>query len=359
MSRLLSKLSPLINKSRSVRLFSSSKTGPCISICSVVEPSPDGRGDIGEVLLFDVSKFELVRAVKTFPDEFQEAALVGASHGWGFFSNREDRSVFISDFLNPYASKTEPKMIPLPPFTTRFGCQTEVVCNVAMSSPPEPYDKDWAVGVKFLGKQLSFCRPHCDMRWTNIQTPFESWDTSKLMYSKKDERFYLLAPGGKYLCSWDLNFKKDKKPKFHELVLHDVPEMTSSVWKHMESFFREDHWVESPSGESFLVKWFYEYTTEGFKTPTALVFREEDTVCGKKNMRYTKDIGDLCIFISQGDDFCVEASSCNLHPNSVVLNGRVFALVDIGKRRYSYYEYPEGTPGRIPHSPYWLPPFSS
>lgn len=111
-------------------------------------------------------------------------------------------------------------------------------------------------GVKFLGNQLSFCRPHCDLRWTNIRTPFESWDRSNLIYSKKDERFYLLAPGGKYLCSWDLNFKKDNKPKFLELVLHNIPNLPSSLWKRLDSLCREDHWVESPSGESFLVKWY-------------------------------------------------------------------------------------------------------
>ncbi|KAF2555569.1 hypothetical protein F2Q68_00014764 [Brassica cretica] len=182
-------------------------------------------------------------------------------------------------------------------------CQIEVVCNVAMSSSPEPYYKDWGVGVKFLGNQLNFCRPHCDLRWTNIRTPFESWDRSNLMYSKKDERFYLLAPGGMYLCSWDLNFKKDNKPKFLELVLHNIPNLPSSLWKRLDSLCREDHWVESPSGESFLVKWYSEYTPQGFKAPTVMVFREEDTICGKRNMRYTEDIGDLCIFISKGEDF--------------------------------------------------------
>ena len=131
---------------RSVRLLSSSKTGPCVSVCNVVQPSPDG-GNIGKVLLYDVAKFELVRTEKTFPDELHEAQLVGASRGWSFFFNREDRSVVISDFLNPYASKTEPKMFPLPTFTTMPTCQIEVVCNVAMSSSPEPYDKDWGVGV--------------------------------------------------------------------------------------------------------------------------------------------------------------------------------------------------------------------
>ncbi|CAA7014224.1 unnamed protein product [Microthlaspi erraticum] len=142
MSRLLSKLSPLIQKSRSVRLFSSSRTGPSISICSLVESSPDGGRNNGEVMLYDVAKLELVTAEKKYPYELESAQLVGASHGWGFFSNRDDRSVIVSDFLNPYSSKTAPKMIHLPPFTTMPTCQTEVMCNVAMSTSPKPYDKD-------------------------------------------------------------------------------------------------------------------------------------------------------------------------------------------------------------------------
>ncbi|EOA36620.1 hypothetical protein CARUB_v10011856mg [Capsella rubella] len=360
MSRLLFKLSPLIHiHKRSVRSFSSSTTGPCKWICSMIEPSPEG-GSLGQVLLFNLANFELVRADKTYPIELYDAQLVGASHGWGFFSNRQDRSVVISDFLNPYASKSKPKMIPLPFFTPMYSGQTEVVCNVAMSSsPPDQDDQDWFVGIKFLGRQLSLCRPRHDLRWTNILTPFESWDSSKLMYSKKDQRFYLLAPGGNYLCSWDLDFKEDKKPKFHELVLHNLPDMPRSHRKRLDSYCREDHWVESPCGESFLVKWYSEYTPEGFKAPTAMVFREEYTQDGRKNMRYTDDIGDLCIFISKGEDFCVTATSCpGLPRNSIFLNGRLFATLSMTKSTFGCYELPQGSPEKIPYSPYWLPPFS-
>ena len=110
--------------------------------------SPSPNGNVGEALLFNVDSCELVRSPeKAFPKELYNATLVGTSRGWGMFSNRLDRSAVISDFLNPYASKSEPKVIPLPPFTTIPTYQTEVVCNMAMSSSPEPYDKDWGVGV--------------------------------------------------------------------------------------------------------------------------------------------------------------------------------------------------------------------
>ncbi|CAE5958874.1 unnamed protein product [Arabidopsis arenosa] len=214
MSRLLSKLSPLIHKSsRSVRSFSSSTTGPCVSIGSIMEPSPDG-GNLGQVLLFNIPDFKLVRADKTYPNELYDSQLVGASHGWGFFSNRTDR---------------------------------------------------------------------------------------------------------------------------------------------------EDHWVESPSGECFLVKWYSEYNPKGYEASTVIVmvFREEDTQAGRKNMRHTDDIGDLCIFISKGEDFCVKASSFpGLPPNSVFLNGRLFATLNMSNGTFGCYEYPQGTPEKVPYSPFWLPPFS-
>ncbi|CAH8253943.1 unnamed protein product [Arabidopsis lyrata] len=365
MSRLVSKLSPFIHKnSRSIRSFSSSTTGPCVSICTIMEPSPDGN--LGQLLLFNIPDLKLVTADKTYPDELYDAQLVGASHGWGLFSNRTNRSVLLSDYLNPYASKSKPKMIHLPFFTPTYSGQTEVVCNVAMSSPPPDQDddqEDWVVGIKFLGRQLSLCRPRRDLRWTNILTPFESWEISKLMYSKKDQRFYLLAPGGNYLCSWDLNFKEDKKPKFkedkkpkfHELVLHDLPNMPRSHSKLLDSFSREDHWVESPSGESTV--------NTPLKTPVTganhQLFWFSERKDGRKHMRYTDDIGDLCIFISKGEDFCVKASSHpGLQPNSICLHGRLFAILNLTNRTLGCYEYPEGIPKRIPYLPYWLPPFS-
>lgn len=91
-----------------------------------------------------------------------------------------------------------------------------------------------------------------------------------------------------------------------------------------------------------------------------MVFREEDTKDGRINMHYTDDIGDMCIFISKSEDFCVKASSCRgLNPNSIFLNGRLFVSLNMSKFSCRLYEYPEDIPYTIPYSPYWLPPFSS
>lgn len=101
----------------------------------------------------------------------------------------------ISDVFNPLASKSSPKMIPLPPLTALKSCQNKVFWNVAMSSsPPDQEDQDWVVAIKFLGRQLSLCSPHRELRWTNILTPSDFSENSNLIFSKRDQRFYLPAP---------------------------------------------------------------------------------------------------------------------------------------------------------------------
>lgn len=77
-------------------------------------------------------------------------------------------------------------------------------------------------------------------------------------------------------------------------------------------------------------------------------------------MRYTEDLGDNGIFISKAEDFCVATSSNRgLWPNSIFSNGRLWATLDLTNKAVGFYEYPEGTPDKIPYSPYWLTPFSS
>ena len=93
-----------------------------------------------------------------------------------------------------------------------------------------------------------------------------------------------------------------------------------------------------------------------------MVFREEDQVTAKgtRNMCYTEDIGDLCIFLSKSDPFCVVASSCSgLKPNSIYLMGRRFAVCDLTTGTVSHFDDPNDVQKRIPFFPFWLPPFSN
>jgi len=66
--------------------------------------------------LFDAAKeYMLTVPDKTVPQEIVDGRGLGTSHGWVVFCDPHDRFVCISDVFNPLASKTNPKMIPLPP----------------------------------------------------------------------------------------------------------------------------------------------------------------------------------------------------------------------------------------------------
>jgi len=350
---------------------------------------------IGDVLLFDPTKEEIVTVPdKTIPEELMDEEMMGASHGWGFFCDRTDRSVRISDIFNPLASKTNPVMIPLPRLTALPTGQTEKVFNVAMSSSSPLGEEDCVVAIKFSGIQLSLCRPGCDLEWTNIVTPFNCLDNSSLMYSKRDQKFYLPAPGGNYLFSYDLHFKSDDSPGLHELFYRDHPVLDQSEWELLSSCSRTEYLVESPSGgDRFLVKWYsiyiytHSYTSKvnslkilrisvcfptcryalGFfssnlkgiyhKTKGLMVFREEETTEGKI-MCYTEDIGDMCIFLASNEAFCIPASSClGLKPNCVYYMGRGFGFYDLTTGEAHHYKAPKGAPSALT-APYWLPPFA-
>uniref|UniRef100_A0A0D3DJ06 KIB1-4 beta-propeller domain-containing protein n=1 Tax=Brassica oleracea var. oleracea TaxID=109376 RepID=A0A0D3DJ06_BRAOL len=339
---------------KSVRLFS---TSPCLSLCCVWDDAlglVEGGSYIGKVLFFDPAKNEILQVPdKTIPQELLNSKPIGASQGWGFSSEQSNHnSLHITDLFNPLAaSKSNTKMIPLPPLSSMLYGQTKVVWNVAMSSS-SPHEEDCVVAIKFFGRQLSMCKPGRDLAWTNRLIPFDRAENSNLMYSKRDQRFYLPAPGGNYLCSWDLHFDND--PQFNELVFPNFPNLPQSTWEDLDSCIREDHWVESPSGQSFLVK---RYSRVGSKAPMVmvLVFREEEdqvTAKGTRNMCYTQDIGDLCIFLSKNDPFCVVASSCpGLKPNSIYMMDHCVSICELANGTVTCFELPK----MMPFSPFWIP----
>ncbi|XP_018454584.1 uncharacterized protein LOC108825734 isoform X2 [Raphanus sativus] len=368
MSQLLRRLTKLSfrNKDviRSVRLFS---TSPCLALGFVWDDAlglVEGRSYIGKVLFFDPAKKEILEVPeKTVPQELFNSKLIGASQGWGFLSEQSNHnSVHISHLFNHLAdskSNTKKKMmIPLPPLNSimLYG-QTKVVWNVAMSSS-SPHEEDCVVAIKFFGRQLSMCKPGRDLSWTNRLIPFDcSSENSNLMYSKRDQRFYLPAPGGKYLCSWDLH-SNNNDPKFNELVFHNLPQLPHYAWEVLDSCIREDHWVESPCGQSFLVKW-YSRIGNNDVMEMFLVFREEEedqvTSKGTRNMCFTQDIGDLCIFLSKNDPFCVAASSCpGLIPNSIYMMGNCLTVCSLTDGTLGSFDPPK----EMPFSHFWIPPFS-
>ncbi|KAF2563882.1 hypothetical protein F2Q70_00015039 [Brassica cretica] len=234
--------------------------------------------------------------------------IVGASHGW--IAILKD-----GDDLNPYASYSEPKHIPLPPLVTMRHCQTKIITNVSMSSScPD--------AAKFLGAQLSFCKPASQSskpEWTNIRIKNPCFYSSRVVFSKKEEMFRILGYGGHLMGSWD-PCKPSEDPKLQILHFQKIPKLPKATRELMDSCCKSEHLVESPAGETFLVK-MYRKTSEiskggiaKMKTRALMVFKIDE----EGNAVYTQDIGDLVIFLSDSELFCAPAASFpGLHSNHV------------------------------------------
>ncbi|CAH2069898.1 unnamed protein product [Thlaspi arvense] len=175
MSLLLSRLGkPALVRRSSLLLLSN---GFSISLrqtppCSIFGAEPWGWG-LGKLVIWNANESNYTRLEKRVPPEllfndlFKTLVTIGASHGW-VATTKDDGILRLQDDLNPVASDIDPKRIPLPPLVTLPHCQTQIVTNVAMSSS-SPEDEDCVVAVKFLGPQLSFCRPANKPEWTNIR----------------------------------------------------------------------------------------------------------------------------------------------------------------------------------------------
>ncbi|XP_023641964.1 uncharacterized protein LOC17891318 [Capsella rubella] len=242
--------------------------------------------------------------------------------------------------LQLQASKLSPTVTPLPPFCPLPDYKLESVRSVSMSSCPDQEDEECVVAVKFTGFQLSLCVPGRDSEWTNIVTPFNYFhNSSSLTYSKRDKSFYMLAPGSRFLASWYIHSKNWDYPKFHELRFHNIPRFSQSQWQLLDSSAKTEHFLEAPSGECFLVKWygeslpcvFNEKETIYYRTNRFMVFRQEEA---------SKD----------------GASSCpGLKPNAIYFMGYDFGVHDLATKTVHRFS-DKGLPGPVFACPYWIPP---
>ncbi|XP_013629713.1 PREDICTED: uncharacterized protein LOC106335677 [Brassica oleracea var. oleracea] len=281
---------------------------------------------------------------------------IGSSHGWVASLMHDVGTLRLHDDLNPVASNSDPKRILLPPLVTLPHCQTQIITNVSLSSP-SPEEEDCVVAVKFLGHQLSFCRPasQSNSKWFNIKIDNPCFFSSRVMFSKRHNMFRLPGAGGQLIGSWDLCEDKHT-PKFQELRYHNLPELSKAERETMHSCFTSEHLVESRStGETFLVKLFRQ-TVDGtslkvkgtkLKTKGVMVFKVDD----HGNAVYTQDIGDLAIFLSKSEPFCVRASSFpGVIPNQVnILDVREVAFFKLTDSSIISYTH------RI-KAPYFFPP---
>ncbi|CAH8384115.1 unnamed protein product [Eruca vesicaria subsp. sativa] len=254
---------------------------------------------------------------------------IGASYGWIATLNKDDGILRLQDDLNLLASDTDPKRIQLPPLVTMPHCQTKIITNVSMSSSsPE----DFIVAVKFSGPQLSFCRPaDSKNEWVNIRIDNPCFHSSRVMFSKKDDVFHLLGSGGLEIASvgfctksvvvrW---YKKTKsgiaKMKTKALKLFKLDEeegngdellLSAADLNFLDSCCKSEHLVESPTGDTFLVEQYKKKIVEEegvarLKTVVLMVYKVDD----EGNTVYIQDMGDLTMFLSNSEPFCVPSSS--------------------------------------------------
>ncbi|KAL1202910.1 hypothetical protein V5N11_015164 [Cardamine amara subsp. amara] len=268
-------------------------------------------------------------------------------------------------YYNPTDPNLEDMTVRLPPLPR--GSQIQ---SMAMSSLPAR-DKDWVVAVKLSGSRLSLCRPFGSSEWINIKAiPQCINPLSSLMFSKKDQRFYIPTPGGNLLCSLDIDSTEDDLPEFIELEFDDLPKSVFKELADVSSCSRTDHLVESPTGQLFLVKWYGEdlddsndedddnMSTLMHVTKKFMVFRaNEESDKFDKTMVYTEDIGDLCIFVGHSEAFCVPASSSpGLKPNCIYFVGYNFGVYDLTTKTCTIFHQKDDVPIRKFEFPYWPSP---
>ncbi|XP_056853929.1 uncharacterized protein LOC130503272, partial [Raphanus sativus] len=263
-------------------------------------------GDVGHLAIYSYVDKVIDCTQKKVPMELVKGiGTIGASHGW--VATLKNGIVCLQDDFDPYASNTDPKRIPLPPLVTLPHCQTQIVTNIAMSSS-SPDDEDCILAVKFLGPQLSLCRPaQRDCKWSNIRISDPSFFSSHVMYSKRNGMFSMPAAGGNYTASCDLG-RHVNEPKIQmlsypeERVFEDLNLSTGEFfdkeflrkidWKFTDWSCRMEHYLmesSSHTSETFLVKWSKDINPLDGKTELDkfLVLRIDE----EGNAVYTKDFG--------------------------------------------------------------------
>ncbi|XP_010451181.1 PREDICTED: uncharacterized protein LOC104733292 [Camelina sativa] len=288
-----------------------------------------------QVYYDDKYKEKLVIKDKGLREEVRVAMTDGIPHNKDGYrvtlGKSEDDSTNLMLVSNTPSDSVKLHLPPLP--------SSSRIQNVAMSNSPNMMKDELVVAVKLLGSDVYLCEPFSGScsQWINIHTSGSVHPFSSLMYSKKNNKFLTVCPSGLFYWSLDLHAKEkeDFEPNFHYLC-NQRDHVRKVLQTNLEGFIwcsRTDHFVESPSGEHFLVKWFgeddknWDKETIYHKTKGFLVFRV-DTICG--DLVYTEDIGDLCIFLGHNEACCVPASSSpGLRPNSIYYVGRNFGVHDI------------------------------
>ncbi|KAF8053868.1 hypothetical protein N665_1367s0005 [Sinapis alba] len=320
--------------------------------CTIITAELCGP-DMGKLVIFNANETDYTHLDKKVPLELMEQmGTVASSNGW-VATLKDDGILRLQDDLNPVASDTNPKRIPLPPLVTLPHCQTKIITNMSMSSS-SPEDDDCVVAVKFLGPQISFCRPaQSNSKWTNIKIENPCFYSSRVMFSKKCEMFLMPGSGGHLIGSWDLR-KHKPKTKIKKLRFRDLPDLTKTKQEILHSCTKSEHLVESrTTDETFLLKQYKKTTSKvvkgitQMKTEALMVFKLDE----EGNAVYTNNIGGLCIFLSKAEPFCTHA---RLFPG---LRFNVVQVLDVDETGFvGLYDSSIHTWNSTSSVPYHIPP---
>lgn len=153
--------------------------------------------------------------------------------------------------------------------------------------------------------------------------------------------FLIPGAGGHIIASWDHHNQSSKNPpKLQSLLFQNIPKLSKTKRDILDSCYScctSEHVVGSkPTGEIFMVKLYRKFArmmydgTARLRTEALMVFKLDD----ERNAVYTQDIGDLCIFLTRSEPFCLPSSfSLTLcRPNCVKImdldENKIFKLSD-------------------------------
>ncbi|VVB04276.1 unnamed protein product [Arabis nemorensis] len=245
-------------------------------------------------LLLDSGETDSDETVHDSPEGTISRSFKGASQGWLAAVN--DGTLQLTDLYKPWVSS--PRVISLLP----------------LGDIPRPCCDD-------------------DPKWTHFKAPLTS--DSALMYSKRDKSFYFTTSESNRMGLLDPSYVNEVKYKNIRLQNY-LPKISHASRERLVNCIMTEHLVESPSGQVFFIKW------------------EDDEK--SHDFCYTEDIGDLCIFLSEGEAFCLSASMYpGLKPNSIYYTGVRAGRYNLASgTTHSFYPYDESDD--MLDACYWLHP---
>ncbi|CAN8243268.1 unnamed protein product [Cochlearia groenlandica] len=302
----------------------------------VVVDSRSG-GKVVNLNYYDPAKKETVRVPnQTIPDKLNDSSFMGSSRGW-------------------------------------------IIKGISLSSfPDQDSSSSCTVAVKW-GSSISLCELGGEgSSWTHhLDLPCRLAD-SGVLYSERDSVFYITPntelfsdDTGSFPSSSSLSTQLSQYTQLGPLHMpNNISESESQL---LEWCIRINHLVESPYGDSFIVRCFVQISCDGKPIPFWELAKDQEyknkkegcvvariksfTVHKRDEAKgcelFTQDIGDLCIFFGMNELFCVKASTYpELVPNSIY-------FIDAGRVYNFHLATHTSTQLAQPNHltvPYWLPP---